>query len=356
MRALVFTLAAASLLFLADAALADGKVPTRPKVAPDRVSAAHIIISHKEASRVPPGVTRTKEEARKRAEEALAYARRADVKWADAVARYSDDPNTKGNGGVIGMLTKGQLQPQFKPLEDALFGMEEGQVSDIVETPIGFHILSRRKIVEYAAAHILIQFAGSQRSRASRTKDEALALAKQILAEIQGGADFAAMARKHSDGPSGPKGGDLGIFGAGQMVPPFEQALAKLKIGEVSGVVETPFGYHLILRKKIDRVGAAHILIQYQGSMRAKPTVTRSKDEAKKLAEDLLAKAKAGGDFAALAREHSDGPSGPAGGSLGIFGRGQMVPAFEKVVFGLEVGGVGFCETQFGFHVIKRTR
>ena len=82
-----------------------------------------------------------------------------------------------------------------------------------------------------------------------------------------------------------------------------------------------------------------------------------SSEAAKRLAEEVAALArKDGADFVALAKKYSDGPSGPTGGSLGVFGKGRMVPAFEKAVFALEVGGVaGPVETQFGYHVILRT-
>ncbi|MCH2376240.1 MAG: peptidyl-prolyl cis-trans isomerase [Planctomycetes bacterium] len=103
------------------------------------------------------------------------------------------------------------------------------------------------------------------------------------------------------------------------------------------------------------RVGAAHILISYAGSMRSKQS--RTKDEARKLAEQIVAEAKAeGADFAELAKKYSDGPSGPRGGALGVFGRGQMVGPFETAAFALPVDGVSaVVETRFGFHVIKRT-
>ena len=65
----------------------------------------------------------------------------------------------------------------------------------------------------------------------------------------------------------------------------------------------------------------------------------------------------AGGDFGELAKEYSDGPSGPAGGELPPFGRGQMVPAFDEVVWNLEIGEVSDpVETEFGYHIINRTQ
>jgi peptidyl-prolyl cis-trans isomerase C len=85
--------------------------------------------------------------------------------------------------------------------------------------------------MEYNASHILVE-----------TEDEA----KAIVAEIEGGADFATLATERSSGPSGPSGGDLGWFGAGMMVEPFETAVFALEPGQVSAPVQTQFGWHVI--------------------------------------------------------------------------------------------------------------
>lgn len=74
--------------------------------------------------------------------------------------------------------------------------------------------------------------------------------AKQLLEEIKKGVKFEDLAKKFSKCPSGSKGGDLGFFGKGMMVPQFENAAFKLKIGEISSLIKTQFGYHLI--KKTD--------------------------------------------------------------------------------------------------------
>ena len=98
------------------------------------------------------------------------------------------------------------------------------------------------------ASHILLMYAGSARSSAKRSKQQAQTEIEAINQKVAAGEDFAALARAHSDCPSGKSGGDLGMFGRGQMVAAFEQAAFGLPIGQVSGVVETDFGYHLIRR------------------------------------------------------------------------------------------------------------
>lgn len=85
---------------------------------------------------------------------------------------------------------------------------------------------------EFNASHILVE-----------TEEEALSIQK----ELNAGADFAEMAKAKSTGPSGPSGGELGWFGAGQMVPEFEAAVVALSPGQVSAPVQTQFGWHVII-------------------------------------------------------------------------------------------------------------
>jgi parvulin-like peptidyl-prolyl isomerase len=105
-----------------------------------------------------------------------------------------------------------------------------------------------------------------------------------------------------------------------------------------------------------EQIEASHILVSYQGATRARPTVTRTRDEARTLAEKIALQAREpGADFARLAKDASDGPSGVEGGALPRFGRQQMVKPFSDAAFALRPGEVsGVVETNFGFHVIKR--
>jgi hypothetical protein len=105
------------------------------------------------------------------------------------------------------------------------------------------------------------------------------------------------------------------------------------------------------------KIGARHVLIQWMGTERAPANVVRSREQALSVAQEVHRRAKGGEDFARLAIEFSDEPgAGNRGGSLGRFGRGQMVPAFEAAAFKLEIGQVSeIVESPFGFHVIQRT-
>ncbi|MDP2698005.1 peptidylprolyl isomerase [Thalassospira sp.] len=98
------------------------------------------------------------------------------------------------------------------------------------------------------ASHILLMYAGSARSSATRSKDDALTEINALKQKINDGADFAELAKVNSDCPSGQQGGDLGFFGRGMMVPEFDAAAFTMEVGTTSDVVETDFGYHLLHR------------------------------------------------------------------------------------------------------------
>ena len=109
----------------------------------------------------------------------------------------------------------------------------------------------KNEFEEAQGSHILIRFKGSsvplKAGEKDLTDEEALAKAKDLRAKILGGADFATLAKAESDDTgSGTKGGDLGTFKHGQMVPAFDQAAFAVPVGQVSEPVKTQFGYHII--------------------------------------------------------------------------------------------------------------
>ena len=103
-----------------------------------------------------------------------------------------------------------------------------------------------------------------------------------------------------------------------------------------------------------DTVEASHILVMYKGAKSA--GASRTKEEALERIQMVAAELVNGLEFADLAAEYSECPSAQDGGSLGAFGRGDMVPEFDEAVFDLEVGdSSGVIETAFGYHLIQRT-
>ncbi|MFT3922477.1 MAG: peptidyl-prolyl cis-trans isomerase [Myxococcales bacterium] len=160
-------------------------------------------------------------------------------------------------------------------------------------------------------------------------------------------------------------GGLLGCqaFTAGEQVSAPDPAQVRAKTAALARAAEKKDGdAHAakeIAPAAVETATAAHILIRYAGSARAPADITRSKDDAKHLAESIDKKAKApGADFAELANQYTEDPSGKSnGGRLGTFPRGRMVPAFDKATFELEPGSVSdVIETEYGFHIIYREK
>lgn len=211
---------------------------------------------------------------------------------------------------------------------------------------------------ERAGAHILLAYKGSAAAKpdVTRSKEEALALAKQLLAEARKNpASFADLAKKNSACPSSARGGILGAWPKGRMVPEFDTAIDGLKVGEISEPVETRFGYHLIRRLET-RYAGRHILIAFKGAQRAKDTITRTKQEALALAKQVAVEAKKNpGAFAEMAKKHSDDSASPEGGSLGEWQPGRMVLEFQTAVEAMPMDAISDpVESPFGFHVIQR--
>ncbi|MBK8016361.1 MAG: peptidylprolyl isomerase [Betaproteobacteria bacterium] len=205
----------------------------------DEFNLLHILVT------VPEAAAPDQIQARKtRAEEALAKLRQgADFKQVSAT--YSDATNAL-QGGELGWRSVGRLPSIFA---QAVSGMKPGDVSGLLRSPNGFHILklvekrstSNQVVVEQTRArHILV------RLNEIVAEDEAKRRLEAIREKVVAGGDFAEFARAQSEDSSAARGGDLGWLSPGDTVPEFEQAMAALKPGEVSPPVQSPFGWHLI--------------------------------------------------------------------------------------------------------------
>ena len=198
-------------------------------------------------------------------------------------------------------LTERQMRDQYREhfrnqyLEDSMSQMLAQQVKvsprDIKEFEEKYR---RGESSSVSLSHIFIEPAAS-----TEQQDKIRPQAEAVLERIRAGEDFAALAKEYSQDPgSASQGGDLGFFGRGTMVPAFEDVAFSLKVGEVSDLVQSQFGFHIIRVEEIsgDQVRARHILFLLQKDEKA----------GQQKAMVLYQQIKDGADFAELAREHSD--------------------------------------------------
>ncbi|HZM33204.1 MAG TPA: peptidylprolyl isomerase [Burkholderiales bacterium] len=202
---------------------------------------AHIVV------RVPEQAAPERvEAARERAAKALAEAR-AGEDFSRLAATYSDSADAL-KGGALGWRAHERLPELFSK---ALVAMNPGEVSEVLRSPAGFHVL---KLVDRRGAgapiaaveqtrlrHILVR--PSEAISEPEARRRLLDLRARI---VSGGADFAELARVHSEDATAARGGELDWVYPGDTVPDFERAYRELQPGEISQPVRTPFGYHLI--------------------------------------------------------------------------------------------------------------
>jgi len=205
----------------------------------EEVHIAHIVI------RIPEGASpETLNKLRMKAVSIDEQAR-AGRDFAQLAATYSES-NDAMQGGDLGFRPVDSL-PQV--MSSAIANLKPGQVSDVVRSPSGFHIvklISRKggsalpQVQQTHARHILI--------KVTEVTSEAEARQKigQVHSRLKSGEDFAALAKLYSQDGSAQKGGDLGWLYPGDTVPAFEQAMNALKVSEISNPVQTQFGFHII--------------------------------------------------------------------------------------------------------------
>ncbi len=204
---------------------------------------------------------------------------------------------------------------------------------------------------EFHLAHIFVvvpEQASADKIQAARER------AEQALAKLNGGADFAQVAASISDAKDALKGGDLG-WHSGDTIPPlFMNALQNMKPGQISGVLRSSSGFHILklLEKRsanapvvITQTHARHILIRTSEIM--------PEAEAKKRILEIKQRIEAGADFAEQARRYSQDGSAQQGGDLGWLSPGETVPEFEAEMNKLKPGEMGVVQSQFGWHLIQ---
>jgi peptidyl-prolyl cis-trans isomerase SurA len=212
---------------------------------------------------------------------------------------------------------------------------------------------NRAEATEYNLAHILVRVpdqASPERIEAARAR------AEKALAEARGGADFATVAASYSDASDALKGGALGWRNEGRLPELFASALAKLQAGQMTPVLRSPAGFHIL--KLIERRDAGqdaapvrqtrlrHILIRTNEAV--------SDADARRRITQLRERILSGADFAEIARTNSDDASAARGGELDWVYPGDTVPEFERAYEALKVGEVSEpVRTPFGYHLIQ---
>lgn len=205
----------------------------------EELKLAHILVV------VPEQATATSiQNFQRKAEEALAKLK-GGAPFSQIAAGYSDARDAL-QGGELGWRPANQLPALFS---EPLASMKPGELSPLLRSPSGFHIiklLDRRSsdtpvfITQTHARHILIK------TSELVSENEAKVRLQEIKRRIDKGADFAEQARLYSEDGSAAQGGDLSWISPGETVPEFEKAMDALKVGQVSGLVQSGFGWHLI--------------------------------------------------------------------------------------------------------------
>ncbi|MEO8418416.1 MAG: peptidylprolyl isomerase [Methylophilaceae bacterium] len=205
----------------------------------DEYEISHILIRAPEE-----GSPEELQKLRHKAEQALKQLQ-SGTDFSQVSASFSDTPNAL-EGGSLGWKTSTQLPALFA---DALKSMQPGQLSPILRSPNGFHILKQTNrrggssplvIEQTHARHILIKLSEVVSESEGKQRMD------RIKERLDNGADFAEIARQSSEDGSAANGGDLGWVNPGDTVPEFEKTMNTLKPGEISAPIRTPFGWHII--------------------------------------------------------------------------------------------------------------
>lgn len=205
---------------------------------------------------------------------------------------------------------------------------------------------------EYQLAHVLVgvpdQASPEQLGERRRRADEA-------LAQIKGGAEFAQVAAAMSDAPDALQGGNLGWRTAARLPSVFAEVVRGMKPGEVSGVLRSPAGFHVV--KLVDQRDRNAPVVVDQSRVRhilVRVNETVSESEAKARIERIKDRLDTGAKFEDMARINSEDPSSARGGELGWVSPGDTVPEFEQSFTKLPIGEVSPpVRSPFGWHLIK---
>lgn len=205
---------------------------------------------------------------------------------------------------------------------------------------------------EYRLGHILVR---TPEQATPEQLKERRGVAEKALKELKGGAPFDQIAAAFSDGPEALQGGMVGWRSGGQVPTLFQDAVKKLQVGELSQILRSPNGFHII--KLFDKRGADSPMLMQQTHVRhilVKTNELLSEKDAKNRLIQLKERIENGADFAKLARLQSEDPSSAKGGDLGWISAGDTVPEFERAMDALKPMQISEpIQSPFGWHLIQ---
>jgi hypothetical protein len=283
-----------------------------------------------------------------------------------ALARqHSDDPRTAHLGGKLGAFRAPDVPP---PVIDAFGNTQVGKLSRIVETPAGLYFVLRSPVPaaeQLAARQIVVKYAGNDGWRRpgrsiTRTRVEARRLAERLAAELKKNPSaFQSYVTQYSDSYDAVQGGDFGSWSTHEAAAPvLLSALASLRVGETSFAIEAQDGFHVLQRTeavKRQLLATRHLTISHAAAENPPAGVTRSKEQARSLANQILDDLRADPTrYEALRRKHCDGHPFCDRPMTTTEGRG--IPGIDQAVAAVQIGDVvhSVFETPAGFHLVRR--
>ena len=230
----------------------------------------------------------------------------------------------------------GKVQATRREVED-FFNTYKDSIGTIPEKVVIYHIFQNPKASE-------------------KLKKKFYDKAVELLDSIKAGKDFSELAKKYSDDPgSAAQGGDLGFVKKGVFYPEFEEAAFKLNVGELSGIVESPIGFHIIqmLERRGESINTRHILVKIKADENAD---LQTIDFLSEIRDSIQ---KGFGTFQEYAKKYSeDKESAPFGGELGTYYINQLDKALLDAVGKLKQGEIGYprrleyAPGTYGYHIV----
>jgi len=211
---------------------------------------------------------------------------------------------------------------------------------------------SQASTTDYNLAHILLRL---PEQASPEQVERQRARAEQVLVQLRAGADFGKLAVSFSDAPDALQGGAMGWRVRDRLPELFAQALAAMKPGDVSGIMRSPAGFHVIKLIDVRGSGAAALVEQtHARHILVKTSEIVSEADAKRKLNNLRERIVNGADFGELAKLNSDDGSSIRGGDLGWVYPGDTVPEFERVMNSLQLGQLSEpFASPFGWHLLQ---